>query len=191
MWGLDRLSQYSTPTGTPPPRRDSYSPAPRRGYPGPGPLPMRPGLQPRTSSLSLVSPGASSMSLPSTARGPNGAPLRRRPTGGIPPNVPDPVQVLASIMGGTPRRPTNTNGNGEAAYKPYELEADIDFGELSLHDFAEAAVSEQQRDTSVHTYSAQSVEECTFVPYILVTLRSSCLQTTRRKTSSKTCTSLL
>ena len=79
------------------------------------------------------------MSLPSTARGPNGAPLRRRQTGGIPPNVPDPVQVLASIMGGPPRKPIDSDGNGDAAQqKPDEVDADIDFGELSLQDFVEA-----------------------------------------------------
>ena len=170
MWGLDRLSSYSTPTGTPPPRRD-YSPAGRRGYPAPGPipLPVRPGLQPRTSSLSLVSPGASNVSLPSTVRAPNGAPLRRRVTGGIPPNVPDPVQVLASIMGGPPRKPISANGiGGTVQSKPDEVDADIDFGELSLHDFAEAAAPEQRQDTSVHTYSAQSVEECTSLSSALV-----------------------
>lgn len=163
MWGLDRLSAYSTPSGTPPPRRDSYSPAPRRGYPAPasGPLPPRPGLVPRTSSLSLISPGASNTSLPSTARVPNGGP-RRRPTGGLH-HGPDPVQVLASIMGGVPRKPLA--GAGEKAQaiskKPDVVVEEIDFGGLSLRDFAAAeAPREHERSTIVHTYSAQSVEEC-------------------------------
>ena len=170
MWGLDRLSSYSTPMGTPPPRRDSYSPAPRRGYPGPSPLPMRPGLQPRTSSLSLVSPGTSNVSLPPTSRGTNGASLRRRQTGGIPPNVTDPVRVLASIMGGPPRKPVSTNGHSDdVRHKPDEMDADIDFGGLSLQDFAAAEIPEQQRQNiSVHTHSAQSVEECTSLSFALV-----------------------
>jgi hypothetical protein len=167
MWGLDRLSAYSTPSGTPPPRHDSYSPGPRRGYPasGPGPLPLRPGLVPRSSSLSLISPGASTTSLPSTARGPNGAP-RRRPTGGAPHHGPDPVQVLASIMGGMPRKPLVSSHERDQAVpqKPEEVVEDIDFGGLSLQDFAAEAPLEHKQTTSVHTYSAQSVEECMCSP---------------------------
>ncbi|CAA9960353.1 Vps52 / Sac2 family protein [Pyrenophora teres f. maculata] len=156
MWGLDRLSSYSTPTGTPPPRHDSYSPAPRRGYPAPA-QPVRPGLTPRSSSLTpLVSPNASSTSLASSARMPNGGP-RRRPTAGPPPNIPDPVHVLESIMGGPPRSLAATNGNasGNIMGRPEEVDEDIDFGGLSLHVFA----AETPAPTSVHTYSPQSVEE--------------------------------
>ncbi|KAH7385535.1 Sac2 family protein [Phaeosphaeria sp. MPI-PUGE-AT-0046c] len=162
MWGLDRLSAYSAPSGTPPPRRDSYSPAPRRGYPAPGPgaLPPRPGLVPRTSSLQLISPTASTASLPPNARAPNGA-LRRRPTGGGPHQGPNPVQVLASIMGGMPRKPLPGEGEKEGSFphKPEVLEEDIDFGGLSLQDFAAEAPREKKLNTPVHTYSAQSVEE--------------------------------
>ncbi|KAF1850741.1 Sac2 family protein [Cucurbitaria berberidis CBS 394.84] len=161
MWGLDRLSAYSTPSGTPPPRRDSYSPAPRRGYPpsGPGPLPQRPGLNPRSSSLSLVSPNSSSTSLPNTARPPNGAP-RRRPAGGPYYNGPNPIQVLESIMGGPTRRPitAHRDAKGDIQQKPEVVDADIDFGGLSLHDFIEEA-PEPRQHTSVHTCSAQSVDE--------------------------------
>ncbi|KAH8723639.1 Sac2 family-domain-containing protein [Phaeosphaeriaceae sp. PMI808] len=162
MWGLDRISAYSTPSGTPPPRCDSYSPAPRRGYPsgGPAPLPPRPGLVPRSSSLSLISPTYSNTSLPGAARAPNGGP-RRRPTGGALHHGPDPIQVLASIMGGLPRKPPASSGGMVPAIpqKPEEVEEDIDFGGLSLHEFAAEAPREQERSTSVHTYSAQSVEE--------------------------------
>ncbi|KAF1836464.1 Vps52-domain-containing protein [Decorospora gaudefroyi] len=160
MWGLDRLSSYSTPSGTPPPRQDSYSPAPRRGYPAPV-QPLRPGLNPRSSSLTpLVSPNASTTSLPSSARVPNGGP-RRRPTGGAPPNIPDPLHVLESIMGGPPRKSATANRDTEAhtRAKPAEVEADIDFGGLSLQDFVAESNIQRQPSTSVHTYSAQSVEE--------------------------------
>lgn len=162
MWGLDRISGYSTPSGTPPPRLDSYSPAPRRGYPtlGPGPLPHRPGINPRSSSLSLISPNSSSTSLGNPSRAPNGA-LRRRPTGGPYHNGPDPLQVLESIMGGPSRRPKTTNGDTSGGVqKPKEVVEDIDFGGLSLQDFAAEEPVVRRQPTSVHTYSAQSVEEC-------------------------------
>ena len=166
MWGLDRLSAHSTPSGTPPPRRDSHSPAPRRPYPqGPMPLPPRPGINPRSSSLSLVSPASSVTSLPAGARLPNGA-GRRRPPGGAPPNVPDPVQVLEQIMGGPPRKPVTSKGDrfGAIPSKPDELEVDIEFGELSLQAFVVQAAADTRQSSTVHTYSAQSVEECMCLP---------------------------
>ena len=165
MWGLDRRSTHATPTGTPPPRHDSYSPAPRRPYggPGPGPLPPRPGLPPRTSSLSLLGSTASSStsSLPSTARIPNG---RRRvePGGAPPPDVPHPLHVLEAILGGPPRKPVAAKGDAsKGAPRPEELVDEIDFGGLSLHDFVAADAPEARHSSPVHTYSAQSVEECT------------------------------
>ncbi|KAI8941547.1 hypothetical protein NX059_002763 [Plenodomus lindquistii] len=45
------------------------------------------------------------------------------------------------------------------SWRPAEVAEDIDFGSLSLHDFAEQASAEQQPPASVHTYSAQSIEE--------------------------------
>ncbi|KAF2257830.1 Sac2 family protein [Lojkania enalia] len=164
MWGLDRLSANSTPSGTPPPRRDSYSPAPRRPYPapGPGPLPPRPGLNPRSSSLTLLSPSSSSINLPSMRRLPNGSGRRRQETGGQSPNVPDPVQVLESILGGPPRRPIATKGDASAERvpkKPEDVVEEIDFGGLSLQDFAAVETPGIRRSSPVHTYSAQSVEE--------------------------------
>ncbi|XP_014554375.1 hypothetical protein COCVIDRAFT_105076 [Bipolaris victoriae FI3] len=160
MWGLDRLSQYSTPTGTPPPRRDSRSPAPRRGYPVSA-QPVRPGLTPRSSSLTqLVSPNASTASLPLSERLPSGG-LRRRQTGGAPPNVPDPIHVLEAIMGGPPRNGPTTNGHGggDVLGKPEQLDEHVNFQGLSLQDFVADKPAERQPPTSVHTYSAQSVEE--------------------------------
>jgi hypothetical protein len=169
MWGLDRLSASSTPSGTPPPRRDSYSPAPRRGYPasGPGPLPIRPGLQPRSSSLSLASASNSTTSLPGTARIPNGG-SRRQPTRGASHRGPDPVQILASIMGGLPRKPLTGDDEktGAVPQKPEEVIEHVDFGGLSLQDFAAEAPKVQQPSTSIHTYSAQSVEECTCLYFV-------------------------
>ncbi|KAF2736773.1 Sac2 family protein [Polyplosphaeria fusca] len=169
MWGLDRISANITPSGTPPPRRDSYSPAPRRPYaaPGPGPLPPRPGLTPRSSSLNVLSPSSSTTSLPSTQRIPNGSGRRRQGPGGVPPpNVPDPIAVLGSILGGPPRRPVSLKGDATAQGPPKKPEVvveEIDFGGLSLKEFAvadDAADGSQIRHSPhVHTYSAQSVEE--------------------------------
>ncbi|KAF2193292.1 Sac2 family protein [Zopfia rhizophila CBS 207.26] len=163
MW-LDRFSAQSTPSGTPPPRGQSYSPAPRRPYQasGPGPLPPRPGLNPRSSSLSLISPASSSTSLPSTARLPNGSGLRRHGMGGAPPNIPDPLQVLETILGGPPRKPSARKSEGiseDAPERPEEVVEDVDFGGLSLQEFAPAAIPEIRQTSPVHTYSAQSVEE--------------------------------
>jgi hypothetical protein len=99
--------------------------------------------------------------LPGTARIPNGGP-RRRVTGGGPHHGPDPVQVLASIMGGLPRKPLAGDDTSRVIpQKPEELVGDIDFGGLSLQDFAAQAPAAQRQSTLVHTYSAQSVEECT------------------------------
>ena len=169
MWGLDRITANSTPSGTPPMRSDSYSPAPRRPYPasGPGSLPPRPGLTPRSSSLNLLSPGASTTSLSSTARIPNGA--RRQPSvrGRAPPNVADPLRVLESILGGPPRRPIKREGDvGTIPAKPDEVVQDIDFGGLSLHEFATAEAPRRRREDSVNTYREQSVEECTSLCHI-------------------------
>ncbi|ORY10040.1 Sac2 family protein [Clohesyomyces aquaticus] len=165
MW-LDRFSAHSTPSGTPPPRGQSYSPAPRRPYQqaGPGPLPPRPGINPRSSSLSLVSPASSSTSLPTTARLPNGAGRRRQGPGGAPPNVPDPLKVLEAMLGGPPRKPPRTgHEDAEEAVpsKPEEVVTDVPFGGLSLLEFAAAEPDspELRPSSPVHTYSAQSVEE--------------------------------
>ncbi|CAN9373096.1 unnamed protein product [Alternaria alternata] len=64
-------------------------------------------------------------------------------------------------MGGLPRNSSATNGEEVARIsgKPDEVEEDIEFGELSLHDFVAVKTAERQQPTSVHTYSTQSVEE--------------------------------
>ncbi|CAN9155129.1 unnamed protein product [Alternaria alternata] len=64
-------------------------------------------------------------------------------------------------MGGLPRNSSATSGEEVARIsgKPDEVEEDIEFGELSLHDFVAVKTAERQQPTSVHTYSTQSVEE--------------------------------
>jgi hypothetical protein len=63
-----------------------------------------------------------------------------------------------------PRKPLASSYEKEHAFpqKPAVVEEDIDFGGLSLQEFAVEAPREHKRVPSVHTYSAQSVEECTF-----------------------------
>lgn len=63
-------------------------------------------------------------------------------------------------MGGPPKRTKLRDGNTEdALQRPTEVAEDIDFGSLSLQEFANQDTAEQQHSTSVHTYSTQSIEE--------------------------------
>src|ERR1700761_7475041 len=100
MW-LERFSAQSTqstPSSTTPTR--SYSPAPRRSIQlGPSTLPRRPGLSPRTSSLSVGSLGGSTESLPAAARVPNGSNLKNELADSVSPDVSDPLEVLQSLLG--------------------------------------------------------------------------------------------
>lgn len=161
MW-LDRFAQHSaqhSPAPSPSPGR-SYSPAPSR-RPYLAPLPQRPGINPRSSSLSLLSPTSSTSSLPTQVRLPNGSGLRVQINNSPPADVPDPQKVLEDILGGPPKRTSNGPADG-AVEKPDEVVADIDFGGLSLHAFAEADADIQPRLVHVHTRSTESIEECTF-----------------------------
>ncbi|KAE9993435.1 hypothetical protein EG327_005206 [Venturia inaequalis] len=153
----DRRSSLSTPSATPPPL--SRSPASRRGPyapSGPGPLPPRPGLNPRSSSLSLAStPNASTTNLP-TLRVANGSSLRNEMRRSPPMEVPDPMRVLQSIFGAAPRKQVAGIEGGRRV----ELAEDVDFGGLSLEEFAdekEDRASSQPSD--VHNYTVQSIEQ--------------------------------
>jgi hypothetical protein len=169
MWA-DRRSSQSTPSGTPPPPGAGrpYSPAPRRGpYPlsGPGALPVRPGLNPRSSSLSLLStPNASTSSLPAAARLPNGSSLRNEIRKSPGPEVPHPLQVLQNIMGASPRRSIANGSSSTELMQPEELVEDVDFGGLSLQAFVDEKGPDPVRSVDVHSYSAHSIEECMSFP---------------------------
>ncbi|KAK3703867.1 Vacuolar protein sorting-associated protein 52 [Vermiconidia calcicola] len=120
----------STPSATP---NRSFSPAPRRSAQlGPSTLPRRPGLSPRTSSLSVGSLYGSTESLPAAARIPNGSSLKHELGSSPTLDVPDPVEVLQSIIGPLP----GPEGADAVSNKPPALVEDIDFGELSLEDYA-------------------------------------------------------
>ncbi|KAK7523338.1 Sac2 family protein [Phyllosticta citriasiana] len=159
MW-LDRLSAHSTqnsPSATPVGAR-SYSPAPnRRPYLTPGP--QRPGLNPRSSSLSLLSPNSSSSSLPLAARAPNGSGLRVQINSSPPADVPDPSKVLEDILGGPPKRALPDDQPDSLVERPEEVVADIEFGDLSLRAFAQGDVDYPKRPSHVHTRSTESIEE--------------------------------
>lgn len=71
--------------------------------------------------------------------------------------------MLESILGGPPRNPVANKRDSaiEESKKPAEVIEDIDFGGLSLQEFAAADTPDVQHSSPIHTYSAQSVEECT------------------------------
>ncbi|KAL1970680.1 hypothetical protein VTN77DRAFT_4324 [Rasamsonia byssochlamydoides] len=134
MW-LDRLSSHS-PSGTPPPFNNrSYSPGPRRSSRlSPAPQNVRPGLNPRSSSTSLlVTPNDSSTSLPDAARASNGVASRPGASRPRPPGVPDPLEVLNRIIG----KKTADKPVEAPAQKPAQLVEDIDFEGFSLEEFAD------------------------------------------------------
>lgn len=129
----DRFSVNSTPSSSPPPQNRNYSPAPRTSSRLAVP-PQRPGISRQSSILSLAS--GSTSSLPSTARVPNGSPLKKSTE--PPPNVPDPLKVLKSILG-LPESSEDDEAvnDGEIENDVLDLSSDIDFGELSLQEFVD------------------------------------------------------
>ncbi|KAK8159411.1 Sac2 family protein [Phyllosticta citrichinensis] len=161
MW-LDRLSAHSTqpspsPSSTPVAAR-SFSPAPnRRPYLTPGP--QRPGLNPRSSSLSLLSPNSSSSSLPLAARAPTASGLRVQINSSPPADVQDPSKVLEDILQGPPKRALPDDQPEILGERPEEVVADIEFGDLSLQAFAQGEVDYPKRPFHVHIRSTESVEE--------------------------------
>lgn len=134
MW-LERFSvqsRDSTPSPTP---NRTLSPAPRRSIQlGPSTLPRRPGIQPRSSSLSLASVAGSTESLPAAARVPNGSNLKNQLSNSTAGDGSDPLEVLEGIIGSlSDSRPS------EDAFRDIDAVAiahDIDFGGLSLEAFA-------------------------------------------------------
>ncbi|KAK0628043.1 Vacuolar protein sorting-associated protein 52 A [Lasiodiplodia hormozganensis] len=161
MWFASHSAQPS-PAPSPSPAR-SYSPAPNR-RPYLTPLPQRSGVNPRSSSLSLLSPTSSTSSLPNQGRLPNGSGLRVQINSSPPADVPDPQKVLEDILGGPPKRQLpeqNDESAGAAVERPSEIAENIDFGGLSLAAFANAECEPPRQPTGVQARSAESVEEYT------------------------------
>ena len=128
MW-LDRLTAGpATPSGSLTPSRP-YSPSPRKNSQLAVPQRAGLGLSATRSSTSLdLSANTSTASLVSAPRLANGSSLRfeQRP----PPDVPDPLKVLRSILG-TPEHTGKTGSSKEDENR----DADIDFGGLGLQEF--------------------------------------------------------
>lgn len=136
LW-LNRFTDHaSSRESTPPPAPTRLSsPAPRRALQrGPSTsLPRRPAIQPRTSSLSVSSLAGSTDSLPATARIPNGTSLSGQLAASPAADLPDPLHVLASILGAAQSHET-TEGKGDDE----TIVDEIEFGGLSLEDFVNA-----------------------------------------------------
>jgi hypothetical protein len=188
MW-VERRSSQSTPSQTPPQSRP-YSPAQRRPQ-GPGPLPPRPSLNPRDTSLSLLStPNISVTHLPANARIPAGSSLRNEIRNPTPDNVADPLDVLSNILG-KPSRSKSTNGDDRDMKIPTELVADIDFEGLSLEDFVKQGSIQEEKVPDVHSYTTRSIEECTSNSSLFLANLLMPPQMTKRKRSLKIFTNLL
>ena len=143
MW-LNRSAAQNPSSASPPPRDRPFSPAtasPRRSsHLTPNPLPQRPGLPSRASSLSLTS-NASNENLAGPKRAPNGSSLKHELSASPVANVPDPLDVLEGIIG-TPFKQGEedvSEKRGRAVNTgSQDLVQDIDFGGLSLQEFATA-----------------------------------------------------
>lgn len=153
MW-LDRLTGPVTPSGSLTPSRP-YSPSPRKNS-NLAP-PQRPGLglyHPARSSSSLdLSTNTSTTSLvPQGRTAPNGSSLRfeQRP----PPDVPDPLKVLRSILGNPE--------DGSAVNKPKRRKSrtvKIDFQGQSLEEYAQQTLSTEPPFNSSVSASVPSAGE--------------------------------
>src|SRR2546423_7599338 len=150
MW-LDRFSVQSTPSGSPPPHSRNYSPAPARRSSHFTPsqrnsLGFNAGDSSVSLGLSSNASNASNTSLPSTSRLPNGSSLRQEHYPAA--NVPDPLNVLRSILGiAEPAKIQDTDGVDDKDRLGLPTSAvDIDFEGLSLQEYA--AVSKDDSSAS-------------------------------------------
>lgn len=165
MWGLDRFSVHSTPSGSPPPQNRSFSPAPRRpGQLGPG-LAARPSHSPRSSFLNASGNYDSSNTSLNSQRLPNGSGLKQQIT--PPAEFTNPLRLLAEIVGHPILDESEDHGGkgkGQLEEKPAELVEDVDFGTLSIHNFLDSG-DERGGIGSLesHDNTAQSAMECEYV----------------------------
>ncbi|KAL3478796.1 Sac2 family-domain-containing protein [Aspergillus californicus] len=163
MW-LDRIAGHSTPSG---PQLDSRgpSPIPQRpsSYLSPNRQNSRPGLSRPGSSLSaLVSPNASTASLPTVARIPEESTLKQDATArNRPSDVADPLDVLNGIIrkrNGEPKADSSVQDSAPEV-KPTKLVEDIDFEGLSLEEFVQKSEPARRADTDVSTQTIQQFEK--------------------------------
>ncbi|KAL2826786.1 Vps52-domain-containing protein [Aspergillus cavernicola] len=160
MW-LDRIAGHSTPSG---PQFDSRGPSPipqrSSSFLSPNRQNGRPGLSRPGSSLSaLVSPNASTTSLPTVARGPEGSTLKQNAaTRNRPSDIADPLEILNGII--QKRNGEHKTDQGSAPEtKPAQLVEDIDFGDLSLEEFAQKAEPTNLANNDIGTQTLQQFEK--------------------------------
>jgi hypothetical protein len=158
MW-QDRRPNASSPS-----RSSTNSPLPARRPTNSGPVPIRPNstINPRSSSLSLLStPASSATNLAAGLRAAHGSTLRHELRTETPPISADPVKALEDILGSPiSRRDSLDNPIIEEPSLPDGLEDPIDFQGLSLEDFA-VQTSASDVISSVITTSIGS-EKCMF-----------------------------
>jgi vacuolar protein sorting-associated protein 52 len=156
MW-LDRLAaQASSPSSSQPPSR-AYSPIPpRRSASGAGPYltSQRPGINARSSSLSVASADSSSSSLLASTKRANGSALKQSSTVH---QGPDPVEVLSQLLGEQDQAASGVANPSIIGDEDFEL--DFDFRGLSLR---ELALSEDTLADDADKYRPQTADECTF-----------------------------
>ncbi|KAM5438555.1 Vacuolar protein sorting-associated protein 52 [Microsporum ferrugineum] len=156
MWSDRAVASQGGP-GASTPSNLPYSPARRQSQLSAANKQGRPTFSPRSSSLSFSpTPNTSTSSLPGTVRAANGL-SRPPPSAARNQNYPDPVDVLNSIIG---QRHGGSNSDVEATLppeKPDVLSEDIDFGELSLEEFARRIETQPTRPGPNH--GLQSVEQ--------------------------------
>ncbi|KAM5475994.1 Vacuolar protein sorting-associated protein 52 [Microsporum audouinii] len=156
MWSDRAVASQGGP-GASTPSNLPYSPARRQSQLSAANKQGRPTFSPRSSSLSFSpTPNTSTSSLPGTVRAANGL-SRPPPSAARNQNYPDPVDVLNSIIG---QRHGGSNSDVEATLppeKPDVLSEDIDFGELSLEEFARRIETQPTRRGPNH--GLQSVEQ--------------------------------
>ncbi|KAL9095235.1 MAG: hypothetical protein Q9165_002491 [Trypethelium subeluteriae] len=166
MW-LNRSPAQTPSSSSPPPRDRPYSPAtvsPRRSnHLTPNPLPQRPGLPSRASSLSLIS-NVSTENLHGPRRAPNGSSLKHELSISPSLNVSNPLEVLEGILGTSLRKDEDEDEGKRGRMKkaaPLEQVQDVDFGGLSLQEFAAqgrpARPSRPRTSTEAYVDSAHTI----------------------------------
>ncbi|KAF2771820.1 Vps52-domain-containing protein [Teratosphaeria nubilosa] len=155
MW-LERFSGQTTPAPSSTSNR-GISPAPHRSIQlGSGQSPRRPGLNPRTSSLSVASLSTSTESLPAAARVPNGTTLKSELAGG-PRGDLNPDDVLTSILG--PLVSEKASDDGRVGPKPPVLAEDVAFEGFSLNEFADAS-------SDIEGPGVKKIEHAAIIPVV-------------------------
>ncbi|KAL4881216.1 Sac2 family-domain-containing protein [Aspergillus karnatakaensis] len=161
MW-LDRIAGHSTPSA---PQIDrSNSPLPPRSSSrlSPNRQNSRPNLNRPGSSLSaLLSPNASSTSLPTVSRVPEEPTLKQNATAGTRPSkVPDPLEVLIGIINKqNEESKTDSAAQETIPVKPTQLVENIDFGGLSLEDYVQKPERTRLANSEIGAQTIQQFEK--------------------------------